>query len=79
MGLNYPLCRVVGENLAYLAYHPDGQELACLLFGAAAWRCGAWDDFSSPKPSDPRSRKSQTIPAFSFCPGGACLTWPAIY
>lgn len=42
---HYLKCRVVGENLAYLAYHPDGQELACLLFGAAAWRCGARDDF----------------------------------
>ncbi len=35
--------RVVGENLGYLAYDGRGRELACLLFGAAAWRCRARD------------------------------------
>ena len=30
--------RVVGENLKYLVQAPDGVELACLLFGAAAWK-----------------------------------------
>jgi hypothetical protein len=37
--------RVVGENMGYLAYDGQGRELACLLFGAAAWRCRARDAF----------------------------------
>jgi hypothetical protein len=32
-----------GENLKYLVYSRDGQPLACLLFSAAAWKCGARD------------------------------------
>lgn len=42
--------RTVGENLGYLATDSTGRELACLLFGAAAWRCAvrdrelAWSD-----------------------------------
>jgi len=35
--------RVVGANLGYLARDVQGRELACLLFGAAAWRCAARD------------------------------------
>lgn len=31
--------RVVGENLGYLASDHAGRDVACLLFGAAAWRC----------------------------------------
>lgn len=31
--------RVVGENLGYLASDGEGRDLACFLFGAAAWRC----------------------------------------
>jgi hypothetical protein len=37
--------RVVGENLGYLMEDRHGQDLACLLFGAAAWRCRARDQF----------------------------------
>lgn len=37
--------RVVGENLGYLAYDGDGREIACLLFGAPAWRCRARDAY----------------------------------
>ena len=37
--------RVVGENLGYLAYDRAGRELACLLFGAPAWRCRARDEY----------------------------------
>ena len=32
-----------GENLKYLVHSRDGRPLACLLFGAAAWKCGARD------------------------------------
>jgi len=35
--------RVVGENLGYLATDAAGREVACLLFGAAAWRCAPRD------------------------------------
>ena len=37
--------RVVGENLGYLAYDGAGREIACLLFGAPAWRCRARDAY----------------------------------
>ncbi len=35
----------VGENLKYLALAQDGRPLACLLFGSAAWRCAARDQW----------------------------------
>ena len=35
----------VGENLQYTVTAPDGRLLACLLFGAAAWKCRARDEF----------------------------------
>lgn len=37
--------RVVGENLKYLVQSRAGQEVACLLFGAAAWQSAARDRF----------------------------------
>jgi hypothetical protein len=36
--------RVVGENVGYLARDEGGRDLACLLFGAAAWRCASRDE-----------------------------------
>ena len=35
--------RVVGENLGYLARDQQGRDVACLLFGAASWKCAARD------------------------------------
>jgi hypothetical protein len=35
----------VGENLQYTVHDDDGHRLACLLFGAAAWKCRARDRF----------------------------------
>jgi hypothetical protein len=35
--------RLVGENLGYLVQDRQGRDLACLLFGAAAWRAAARD------------------------------------
>jgi hypothetical protein len=35
--------RVVGENLGYLVADATRREVACLLFGAAAWRCAPRD------------------------------------
>ncbi|MCP3877798.1 MAG: DUF4338 domain-containing protein, partial [Sulfitobacter sp.] len=32
-----------GENMKYLVHSHDGQPLACLLFGAAAWKCASRD------------------------------------
>ncbi len=37
--------RVVGENLRYLVQDRYGRDLVCLLFGAAAWRVAARDQF----------------------------------
>jgi hypothetical protein len=34
---------VVGENMGYLARDAQEREVACLLFGAAAWRCAPRD------------------------------------
>lgn len=35
----------VGENLQYLALDPHGRELAVMVFGAAAWKVAARDQF----------------------------------
>jgi len=35
----------VGENLQYVARDGRGEPLACLVFGAAAWKCQARDQF----------------------------------
>lgn len=37
------LRNTVGENMKYLVHSRDGRPVACLLFGAAAWTCGARD------------------------------------
>lgn len=34
-----------GENIAYLVFSATDQPLACLLFGAAAWKVAARDEF----------------------------------
>lgn len=36
---------VVGENLRYLAFTRTGEPVACLLFGASAWKTAARDHF----------------------------------
>lgn len=38
-------CRPVGENLPYLVESQNGDLLACVLFGAAAWKCAPRDEF----------------------------------
>jgi hypothetical protein len=35
----------VGENLQYMVTDKSGRLIACLLFGAAAWKCRARDQF----------------------------------
>lgn len=37
--------KTVGENLQYLVQDRQGRDLACLLFGAAAWRVQSRDQF----------------------------------
>jgi hypothetical protein len=37
--------RVIGENLKYLIRDCQGRDLACLLYGAAAWQVSARDQF----------------------------------
>ncbi len=40
-----PYRSTVGENLAYLVSDREGRELACVLFGAAAWKAQPRDAF----------------------------------
>jgi len=43
---HYLGCRgAVGENLQYAVTNKAGRLLACLLFGAAAWKCRSRDEF----------------------------------
>jgi len=43
---HYLGCRgAVGENLQYTLTDSSGRLLACLLFGSAAWKCRARDEF----------------------------------
>lgn len=37
--------RTVGENLKYLVRDQHGRDVACVLFGAAAWKTAARDEF----------------------------------
>jgi len=37
--------RPVGQNIQYLARDGSGRVLACLVFGAAAWKCAPRDQF----------------------------------
>jgi hypothetical protein len=37
--------RPVGENMQYLARDRQGRVVACLVFGAAAWKCAPRDQF----------------------------------
>jgi hypothetical protein len=46
----------VGENLKYLACDRDGRPLACLLFGAAAWKCAPRDQWIGWSPSQRQQR-----------------------
>jgi uncharacterized protein DUF4338 len=42
----------VGENIGYLVRDPQGRELACVLFGAAAWKAASrdqWIGWSAPQ------------------------------
>lgn len=41
----------VGENLQYQVRAPGGRLLACLLFGSAAWKCRARDEWIGWKPA----------------------------
>jgi len=49
---HYLGCRnVAGENMKYLIYSCDGRILACILFGAAAWKSAPRDGFIGWSPS----------------------------
>ena len=50
---------LIGENLGYLVHDVRGREVACLLFGAAAWRCAARDQYLGW--SDPQRRDLSRI------------------
>jgi hypothetical protein len=54
---HYLGCRgAVGENLQYTVTDASGRLLACLLFGAAAWKCRARDEFIGWSPERRQSR-----------------------
>ncbi len=61
--------RVVGENVGYLARDAQGRDLACLLFGAPAWRCAPVTvRWAGPRRSGSRaSTQWPTTPAFWCC------------
>lgn len=46
----------VGENVKYLIHGQEGRPLAALLFGAAAWKCGARDAWIGWSTSQRRER-----------------------
>ena len=37
--------RNIGENIKYFVYDRYGRRLACLMFGSAAWKCRARDEY----------------------------------
>lgn len=43
--------RSVGENLQYLAWDRHGRVLACAVFGSAAWKCAARDQYVGWEPA----------------------------
>jgi hypothetical protein len=53
--------RVVGENPGCLAYDCGGREVACLLFGAPAWRCQARDAYLQGTHAEPRTANLRRI------------------
>lgn len=54
---HYLGCRgTVGENLQYSVTDESGRLLACLLFGAAAWKCRARDQFIDWTPEQRQQR-----------------------
>lgn len=48
----------VGENLGYLIQSRRGEDLACLLFGAAAWQCAPRDQWIGWSPT----QRAQNLP-----------------
>jgi hypothetical protein len=76
------LRNTVGETMKYLVHSRDGQPLACLLFGAAAWKCGARDAWIGWRAGRPCAsticRILRTTRAFSSCPGSRFRNWPVI-
>lgn len=44
-GFHYLGFRTVGENMGYLIRDIHHRDVACLLFGAAAWKCAVRDRF----------------------------------
>ena len=51
----------VGENLQYLVRSADGQELACLVFEAAAWKVAARDRWLGWSPAIRRAQLGRVV------------------
>jgi hypothetical protein len=62
--------RVVGENVGYLVRDNRQRELACLLFGAAAWCCASRDRALGWGPKERQERLSEIAnnPRFLILP-----------
>jgi hypothetical protein len=74
------LRNTVGENMKYLVHGNDGRLLACLLFGAAAWKCRARDAWIG-WDAAARERNLALVAnntRFLVCLGWTWRTWPVI-
>jgi len=56
----------VGQSLSYLARSCDGRPIACLLFGAAAWKTAARDLYIGWSPKQRESNLSRVINNMRF-------------
>ena len=56
----------VGQSLRYVAYASNGQAVACLLFGAAAWKAAARDAFIGWSPEERERNISRIVNNMRF-------------
>lgn len=68
------LRNTVGENMKYLVHSRDGQPVACLLFGAAAWKCRARDAWIG----WPASARERNLPAVANNTRFLVLPWVGV-
>jgi hypothetical protein len=68
------LRNTVGENMKYLVHSCDGRPVACLLFGAAAWTCGARDAWIGWE----RSARERNLPYLASNTRFLILPWVSV-
>jgi hypothetical protein len=71
----------VGENIAYRVQDRSSRDVACVLFGAAAWKVAPRDRWIGGFPSFAHSALagSPTTVDFSSCPGSKFHIWPVTF